>query len=209
MVEPIIKESFDLSIGERPIDKMDDFSFFKKKLQKIGSSFVRFMSGTNVLDTTSGFRAYSKSAAEQINVFTDYTYTLESIIQAGQKNMSIANVKIKVNPVKRKSRLVKSIPNYIFRSITTVFRVYVIYKPLKFLFYIGAISFIFGFSLGLRWIYLTFIIDDSARNYLPSLILASILIVIGFQTFILSIIGELFSINRKLLEDLKKILNNK
>ena len=207
LIDPIVKQSFDIAIGERPINQMTDFSYAKKKLQRIGSWFVRLMSGTNIPDTTSGFRAYSKSAAEQINIFTDYTYTLESIIQAGQKNMSIANVKIKVNPVKRKSRLVKSIPHYIFYSIITVFRVYIIYKPLKFFFFIGLILFFAGFCIGVRWLLLIYLFGDPGRTYIPSLILASILLIMGFQTIILSFLGELFSINRRLLEKIKSKLN--
>ncbi len=207
LVDPIINKSFDIVIGERPINQMSDFSYTKKKLQRIGSWFVRFMSGTNIPDATSGFRAYSRSAAEQINIFTDYTYTLESIIQAGQKNMSIANVKIKVNPVKRKSRLVKNIPHYIFQSIVTVFRVYIIYKPLKFFFIIGLLLFIAGFCIGVRWLLLIYFFGDPDRTYIPSLILASILLIMGFQTIILSFLGELFSINRRLLEKIKSKLN--
>jgi hypothetical protein len=157
------------------------------------------MSRTNIPDTTSGFRAYSRNAAKQLNVFTDYTYTLETIIQAGQKNMSIMSVDIKVNRVIRQSKLVKSMAQYIFKSILTIFRVYAIYKPSKFFLTIGSII----FFLGIRWLLLVYLIDDPNRTYLPSLILAATLLIIGFQTMALSFIGDLFSINRKLLEEIK------
>tara|TARA_B110000483_G_scaffold107200_1_gene130820 strand:+ start:6 stop:950 length:945 start_codon:yes stop_codon:yes gene_type:complete len=203
LVNPILKKEAEIVIGERPINEMKDFTYIKKRLQKIGSFVVRAMSRTNIPDTTSGFRAYSRNAAKQLNVFTDYTYTLETIIQAGQKNMSIISVDIKVNRVIRQSKLVKSMAQYIFKSVLTIFRVYAIYKPLKFFLTIGSIIFLLGFILGIRWLMLIYLIDDPNRTYLPSLILAAILLIIGFQTMVLSFIGDLFSINRKLLEETK------
>tara|TARA_B100000787_G_C16185481_1_gene294392 strand:+ start:1046 stop:1975 length:930 start_codon:yes stop_codon:yes gene_type:complete len=203
LVNPILNNEAEIVIGERPINEMKDFTYIKKRLQKIGSFVVRAMSRTNIPDTTSGFRAYSRNAAKQLNVFTDYTYTLETIIQAGQKNMSIMSVDIKVNRVIRKSKLVKSMAQYIFKSVLTIFRVYAIYKPLKFFLTIGSIIFLLGFILGIRWLMLIYLVDDPNRTYLPSLILAAILLIIGFQTMALSFIGDLFSINRKLLEEIK------
>lgn len=203
LVNPILNNEAEIVIGERPINEMKDFTYIKKRLQKIGSFVVRAMSRTNIPDTTSGFRAYSRNAAKQLNVFTDYTYTLETIIQAGQKNMSIISVDIKVNRVIRKSKLVKSMAQYIFKSVLTIFRVYAIYKPLKFFLTIGSIIFLLGFILGIRWLMLIYLVDDPNRTYLPSLILAAILLIIGFQTMALSFIGDLFSINRKLLEEIK------
>ena len=203
LVNPILNNEAEIVIGERPINEMKDFTYIKKRLQKIGSFVVRAMSRTNIPDTTSGFRAYSRNAAKQLNVFTDYTYTLETIIQAGQKNMSIISVDIKVNRVIRKSKLVKSMAQYIFKSVLTIFRVYAIYKPLKFFLTIGSIIFLLGFILGIRWLMLFYLVDDPNRTYLPSLILAAILLIIGFQTMALSFIGDLFSINRKLLEEIK------
>jgi glycosyltransferase involved in cell wall biosynthesis len=203
LVNPILNNEAEIVIGERPIDEMQDFTYIKKRLQKIGSFVVRAMSRTNIPDTTSGFRAYSRNAAKQLNVFTNYTYTLETIIQAGQKNMSIMSVDIKVNRVIRQSKLVKSMAQYIFKSILTIFRVYAIYKPSKFFLTIGSIIFLLGFILGIRWLLLVYLIDDPNRTYLPSLILAATLLIIGFQTMALSFIGDLFSINRKLLEEIK------
>ncbi len=203
LVNPILNNEAEIVIGERPINEMKDFTYIKKRLQKIGSFVVRAMSRTNIPDTTSGFRAYSRNAAKQLNVFTDYTYTLETIIQAGQKNMSIISVDIKVNRVIRKSKLVKSMAQYIFKSVLTIFRVYAIYKPSKFFLTIGSIIFLLGFILGIRWLMLIYLVDDPNRTYLPSLILAATLLIIGFQTMALSFIGDLFSINRKLLEETK------
>ena len=132
LTTPILEGRAEIVIGTRPIDQVEHFSPMKKFLQKFGSWVVRIASKTDIADTTSGFRALSREAARQIVVFTDYTYTLETIIQAGQKNMAIISVPIRVNPFLRPSRLIKSIFSYINRSIVTIFRIFVIYQPFKF-----------------------------------------------------------------------------
>ena len=200
IVRPILNNEADIVIGARPIDKMKDFSGLKKILQKIGSWFVRFISDTDVIDAPSGFRAYSAIAAAQLNVFNDYTYTLESIIQAGYKNLKIISVPIKVNRELRPSRLVKSIPSYIRKSLFTMIRISIIYRPFKFFLTPSLIFILIGFLLGLRFIY--FFSMNAGDGHIQSLILSSVFLITGFQMLLISFIADLIAANRKLIENL-------
>lgn len=201
LVLPIIQRRAELVIGSRPISTIEHFSPVKKLLQRLGSWVVRIASKTNVPDAPSGFRAISRAAAQQLMVFNDYTYTLETIIQAGQKNIGIASVPVRVNADLRPSRLVKSIPSYIKRSIVTIIRIFVIYRPFRFFGSIGVLLFGAGFLIGLRflWLYL----QGSGDGHIQSLILASVLLGMGFQTLLIAFVADLLSANRKLLEDIR------
>lgn len=201
LVDPILKNNAEFVIGARPIQTIEHFSPLKKILQKIGSLVVRLASKTNIPDAPSGFRAISRETAQKLIVFNDYTYTLETIIQAGQKNISITSVPIRVNEDLRPSRLVKSIPSYIKRSIITIIRIFVIYRPFRFFATIGMILFTFGFLIGFRFL-LKYLSGDGSGN-IQSLILASILLGMGFQTILIAFVADLLSANRKLLEDLR------
>lgn len=201
IVDPILKNNAEFVIGARPIQTIEHFSPLKKILQKIGSLVVRLASKTNIPDAPSGFRAISRETAQKLIVFNDYTYTLETIIQAGQKNISITSVPIRVNEDLRPSRLVKSIPSYIKRSIITIIRIFVIYRPFRFFATIGMILFTFGFLIGFRFL-LKYLSGDGSGN-IQSLILASILLGMGFQTILIAFVADLLSANRKLLEDLR------
>lgn len=201
LVAPILEHRAEMVIGERPISAIDHFSPIKKYLQKLGSWVVRVASNTNVPDAPSGFRAMSRATAQKLMVFNDYTYTLETIIQAGQKNITITSVAVRVNEDLRPSRLVKSISSYIKRSIITIVRIFVIYRPFRFFGAIGAMLFTSGFLLGVRFLY-KYITGDG-NGYIQSLILASILMGMGFQTILVAFITDLLSANRKLLEDLR------
>jgi len=172
-------------------------------LQKMGSWVVRAASNTDVADAPSGFRAMSRKAALQLNVFSQYTYTLETIIQAGQKGMAIVSVPIRTNGYLRPSRLMKSMRAYIQRSILTILRIFITYKPLRFFTLAGAVPFSLGTLIGLRWLYF-FIVEESTRTRIPSLILAAILILIGVQLLIFGIIADIVAVNRKLLEDIQQ-----
>lgn len=205
LVAPILAGSADFVVGERPIATIQDFSFSKKLLQKAGSWVVRAVSHTDIPDAPSGFRAMSRSCAGQLNVFSDYTYTLETIIQAGQKGMAITSVPVRVNREIRKSRLVKSIPGYIMRSAITILRIFVVYQPFKFFMAIGILLLVLGLALGLRFLYFYFV-TLTGGGHVQSLILASILLGMGFQTCLIAFIADLLSVNRKLLELIK--LNN-
>ncbi|MBN2618556.1 MAG: glycosyltransferase family 2 protein [Spirochaetales bacterium] len=201
LVEPIISGKADIVVGARPIADIDDFSFIKKKLQKLGSKVMRTISGTNVQDAPSGFRAFSREAAMRLNVYSEYTYTLETIIQAGAKNLNIVNVPIKTNGMTRPSRLFKSMTSYIRRSIKTMIWVRIIYKPFPFFFNKGLLSFIAGAILGLR--YLVFMFSGDGGGHTQSLILSSILILFGATMMLVAFLADLLAVNRKLLEDIK------
>ncbi len=201
LIEPILLEQAEIVVGARPILKIPHFSPIKKALQRLGSYVVRLASNTNIPDAPSGFRAFSREAALQINVFDNYTYTLETIIQAGQKGMAITSVPVRVNGDLRPSRLVKSTPIYILRSMTTILRIFMLYKPLRFFMIVGSIPFSLGFLLGVRW--LTFFFLGTERTRIPSLILTAILILIGFQLWVFGLIADLLAANRRLMEDIQ------
>jgi hypothetical protein len=159
------------------------------------------VSKTEISDAPSGFRAMSREAARRINVFNDYTYTLETIIQAGQKNIAITCVPIRVNGELRPSRLVKSIPSYVQRSIFTIGRIFVVYKAFRFFMSVGLASFSVGVLAGLRFLY--FYLTGSGSGHVQSLIFASILLGVGFQTMLTAFIADLLAVNRRLMEDVQ------
>lgn len=201
LVRPILGGQADIVIGARAISEISHFSLAKKLLEKIGSWVVRVTSRSEIPDAPSGFRAMSREAALRLNVFNDYTYTLETIIQAGQKNMGITSVPIRVNEYLRPSRLVKSIPNYIRKSIMTIFRIFVVYKPFRFFMSIGLVLSFMGFLIGLRFLYFYF--TREAAGHIQSLILASIFLGIGFQTMLVAFLADLQAVNRRLMEDVQ------
>ncbi len=199
LIEPIIYRQADIVVGARPIWKTKHFSLIKKLLQKFGSWVVRRASNTNIPDAPSGFRAFNREAALRFNVFNQYTYTLETIIQAGQKGMKIVSIPIRTNFVVRPSRLVKSNLSYVVRSLFTILRIFMLYRPLRFFFISGSLPFSLGVMLGIRW--LTFFFMGTERTRIPSLILAAILILIGFQLWMFGLVADLMAANRQLLED--------
>jgi glycosyltransferase involved in cell wall biosynthesis len=201
LVQPILAGEADMVIGDRRTDTIDHFSPLKKRLQRLGSAVVRRASGTNVADTTSGFRAYNREAALQMQVVSQFTYTLETIIQAGQKSIAITSVPIRTNAFLRPSRLMKSMRAYIQRSVLTIVRIFITYKPLRFFLWLGAFPFAAGVALGIRWIVLYN--EDPTRGREPSLILAAILILIGVQLWGMGIVADIIAVNRKLLEDIQ------
>jgi glycosyltransferase involved in cell wall biosynthesis len=200
LVTPVLAGEAEIVVGARPIDDIDDFSLVKKLLQKLGSWVVRRASNTDVADAPSGFRAISRDAAQRLNVFSDYTYTLETIIQAGQKGMIIKSVPIRTNGYLRPSRLVSSIPTYIKRSILTIVRIFITYRPLRFFATVGALVFLAGFLIGGRFAY--YYVVDGGEGHVQSLILASLLMSTGFVVLVTGILADLISVNRKLLEQI-------
>jgi glycosyltransferase involved in cell wall biosynthesis len=204
LVEPILRGEAQIVVGARPITEIEHFSPLKKGLQKLGSWVVRFASATEVADAPSGFRAISRDAALRLNVFSEYTYTLETIIQAGQKGIPIASVPIRTNGYLRPSRLMKSMRSYIQRSILTILRIFITYRPLRFFLWVGALPFLAGVLLGARWLWLYFFdFDISGRTHLPSLIAAAVCTLTGFLLWLLGLVGDLIAVNRKLLEDIQ------
>jgi len=199
LVKPIIEGRTDIVVGDRETHKLEHFSITKKFLQKLGSWIVRQVSNTDIPDATSGFRAYSKEAALKMNVISRFTYTLETIIQAGKKNIAIDHVQIRTNEPIRKSRLYSNMFSYIKRSISTIFRIYAMYEPLKIFFYIGGGVLSGGIIISLRFLY--FYLGGSGAGHVQSLILAAVLMIIGFQIIVIGLVADLISGNRRLLED--------
>lgn len=201
LIRPILKKKADITIGARPIDSIKHFSPVKKVLQKLGSFVMKKMSGADIADAPSGFRAFSREAAIRINIFDNYTYTMESIIQAQRKGLAILSVPIRVNGDRRPSRLVKNNFSYIFRSAKTMIRFFIIYHPFRFFTALASIFFILGLILGFR--YLHFFSLGDGKGHIQSLILCGLLITISFQTALLAVISDLLGINRKLIEDVQ------
>ncbi|MCR5521896.1 MAG: glycosyltransferase family 2 protein [Lachnospiraceae bacterium] len=201
IVAPIVEGKADYVIGERPIDETEHFSKMKKRLQHIGSWTVRIASGTDVPDAPSGFRAISREAALHMNVINNYTYTLETIIQAGHNRTAIANVKVRTNPETRPSRLFKSIPAYIKRSSATIIRAFMMYKPLKFFFIMGSVFLAGAFALGIR--YIVYMCLGEGAGHIQSLILTAILALMGFMAVLIGLLGDVIAANRKIIEDIQ------
>lgn len=200
LVRPILEGKADVVIGERPIDDTEHFSPLKKKLQHFGSWVVRKASKTDIPDAPSGFRAYSRDAAMHINVINDYTYTLETIVQAGRSRMGITSVPIRTNPELRKSRLFNSMWGYVKKSMLTILRALLWYKPLFVFSTLGTIPTVIGLGIGIRFLYFYFF-ANAGNGHVQSLILACTLIILGFITFMIGLLADVMSANRKLMED--------
>lgn len=201
IVRPIIEGKTDIVIGERPIDQTEHFSPLKKKLQHFGSWVVRIASDSDIPDAPSGFRAYSRETAMRLNVTNEYTYTLETIVQAGREKLAMTSIPIGTNAELRPSRLFTSMFGYIKKSMLTIIRAYVMYKPLKSFSIIGLVPFILGLALGVR--FLVYMIIGQATGHVQSLILASTLLMIGFMTWIIGLQADVISKNRQILEDIQ------
>lgn len=200
LVGPIIEKRADIVIGNRKIEEIKHFSFIKKRLQRTGSKVVKYLSGLDIPDATTGFRAYSKEAAIRLNVLSEFTYTLETIIAAGNKGIAIENIEVSTNPDLRKSRLFKSTPEYLLRSATTLLRAYTMYRPLKVFTRLGGMIFLAGFLLGLRFLYF-YMIHKGAAGHIQSLILSAVFLILGFQIMLLGMLADLIASNRRLIED--------
>jgi len=201
LVRPIIEKRADIVVGERPIEEIEDFSWIKKKLQRFGSWVVKKASKADIPDAPSGFRAYSRKAAMRINVNNEYTYTLETLVQAGRNKMAIMSVPIRTNPELRKSRLMNSIWGYIKKSGLTILRALLMYRPLMIFTCISGAFIAAGLILGIRYLYFYFIGDGG--GHIHSLILTMLLILIGVQALMLGFQADVISANRKLLEDMQ------
>ena len=201
LVKPILEHKAEYVIGARPISKTAHFSLAKKILQKIGSWVVRKASSTDIPDAPSGFRAMSRECAMQLNVYSEYTYTLETIIQAGQKNMAVTSVPIRTNEDLRPSKLLSSIPNYIKKSVVTIIRIFAVYRPFRFFGIIGGALLALGFIIGLRFLY--FYLAGEGDGHVQSVILSGILVGMGFSTLLVAFLADLLAANRKLLEEIR------
>lgn len=201
LVRPILEGKTDIVIGERPIDQTAHFSPLKKKLQHFGSWVVRKASNSNIPDAPSGFRAYSREAAMRLNVTNEYTYTLETIVQAGREKIAMESVPIRTNAELRPSRLFSSMFGYVKKSMVTIVRAFIMYKPLKFFTIVGMLPLLGGIGIGIR--YLVYCITGNSSGHIQSLILASILILVGFMTIVIGLQADIIAKNRSILEDIQ------
>ena len=211
LVIPIVEGRADIVVGARDIFSIKEFSPMKKLFQKIGSAVLRLLSSTAVDDAPSGFRAFSKQAAIRINVFDNYTYTMETLLQANAKGLKVISVPVRVNPMLRKSKLVKNIFDYIFKSMKTTIRMFIVYRPFRFFIAIASMLGFAGIALVIRFLY--FYLQGNGNGHIQSLIFAAVFLISAVQIGIIAILGDLLSINRKLIEDvqtrLKKLELNK
>lgn len=201
LVEPIVAGRAQIVIGARPIRELQQFSFLKKQLQRLGSAVVRMASRTSIPDAPSGFRAIHAEAALRLCVFSDYTYTLETIIQAGRKNIAITSVPVSVNDVTRPSRLVRSIPSYVRRSLLTIVRIFILYKPLRFFLCVGTLFLVPGLAIGAR--FLIKFLQGAGQGHVQSLILAAVLLVTAVVVYAAGVLADLVASNRVLLEEVR------
>jgi glycosyltransferase involved in cell wall biosynthesis len=200
LIEPILEGQAEMVIGERTGSGVGEFSPLKRRLQRLGSWTVRRLSGTSIRDAASGFRAFSRDAAMRLNVFTDFTATLETIIQAGKKNLAVCSVPIRTNPATRPSRLFRSMPQYLARSIASLIRISALYQPFRVLAILG-IGLILAGGVGI----LRFLVDYFAGHgsgKVQSLLLSAALVGMGFQGLLVALVADLIGANRRLLEEI-------
>ena len=200
LIAPLLQGEADVVIGDREVRDLAHMSATRKRLQWLGSWVVRQVSDTKVPDTTSGFRAYTREAALRMTIVSEFTYTLESIIQAGKRRMAIGHVPIRSNPRTRSSRLFSSVGTYIKASAATIIRIYAMYEPLKVFGLIGLVVFGGGLAVSLRFVYFYFV--GEGLGHVQSLIFAAVLLIVGFQIALIGLVADVISGNRKLLEDL-------
>ncbi len=199
LIAPILHGEADLVIGNRAPHRLQHFSILKRLLQYLGSWVVRGLSGTSVPDTTSGFRAFSRRAALRMNVVSDFTYTLETIIQAGKKQLFVTHVDIEANEVTRPSRLFRGMRSYVTRSIGTLIRIYALYNPLRVFALLGGVLLLAGGVIGARFTYYYF--TSGGSGHVQSLILAAVLLLAGFQAMLFGLMADLLASSRRMLED--------
>lgn len=198
LIQPILDGKADVVVGDRNTGKVAHFSRVKKLLQKVGSAVVKALSGVQVPDAVSGFRAYSRESLLQLNIVSPFSYTIEALIQAGKKHMAVASVPVETNEKTRESRLFSSIPKFIERQLSTIIRMYVMYQPLRVFFFIGVTLSIIGIIPIIRFLYFYFSGDGS--GHIQSLILGGTFTILGFISFLMALLADLMNFNRHLIE---------
>ncbi len=198
LVQPILKGEAELVVGDRNTQRVEHFSPIKKLLQNLGSRVVRNLSGVNVDDAVSGFRAISREAALRINIVSSFSYTTEMLIQAGKKQISVVAVPVKTNKKTRESRLFRNIPQFITQQLATMLRMYVMYRPLRFFFALGAVLTLIGMLPVLRFMYAYFTVGGA--GHIQSLVLGGTLLLMGFAAFIVGLVADIINFNRQLIE---------
>ncbi len=199
LVQPILVGRADIVVGDRGVTTVSEFTPLKRRLQQLGSWVVKVVSGVNTPDATSGFRALSREAALRTIILSEYSYTLESLIQAGARRMRVAYISISVNPKTRPSRLMRNIPEYILFSTATIIRAYTMYRPMRIFMFFGTIFLTAGLALGLRFLYFYF--TGEGMGHVQSLILMAVLLIVSFQVMLIGLVADLISFNRKILEE--------
>ncbi|GAB4483868.1 MAG: glycosyltransferase family 2 protein [Anaerolineales bacterium] len=207
LIQPILEKKADIVIGDRGVANHPEFPPLKRLLQKWGSQVLALTSGLDIPDATSGFRAYSREAALKTIVLSGYTYTLETLIQAGSKGLAVHYVPVRTNPKKRPSRLIRSLPEYLALSTITIIRSYAMYRALRFFTIIGGLFILSGLLLGVRFLIIHYILQTGAGN-LQSLLLMAVLLIIGFQILLIGLLADLIGFNRKILEEVLYRLRN-
>jgi glycosyltransferase involved in cell wall biosynthesis len=200
LIRPILESRADIVVGDRGVNSLQSFSPMKRLLQRAGSWVIARASGVDTPDATSGFRAISREAALRTLVLSEYSYTLETLIQAGARRMAVVYVPVRTNPQTRPSRLMRNIPHYMANSTATILRAYTMYRPLRVFTLIGSIVLFMGVLVGGRYVY--FILTGQAGGNVQSLILAAILMIVGFQILMIGLLADLIGFNRKILEEL-------
>jgi glycosyltransferase involved in cell wall biosynthesis len=201
LIDPILAHQADIVVGDRGVASLPSFSPLKRLLQRLGSWVIGQAAGTPTPDATSGFRAMSREAALHTIVLSEYSYTLETLIQAGSRRMSVSFVPVRTNPQTRPSRLMRSIPHYLTNSTATILRAYTMYRPLRVFTAAGALMMLVGFLLGLRFIYLNYIVGTGS-GLIQSVILAAVLLIVGIQVLLIGLLADLIGFNRKILEEI-------
>jgi len=199
LVEPILAGRAQLVVGDRGIKTQKSFSPFKRLLQLLGSGVVTFASGMNTPDATSGFRAISREAALRTLVFSNYSYTLETLIQAGTNRIAVEYVSVRTNPQTRPSRLMHNLSHFLAYQTATILRVYTMYRPLHVFSALSALMILGGLALGIR--YLFFLLNGQGTGHIQSVILAAVLWIVGFQVYLIGLVADLIGFNRKILEE--------
>lgn len=199
LVAPILAGEAELVIGDRQVAKQKVFSPFKRRMQVLGSRVMSFASGIRIPDATSGFRAMTRDTALHTLVLSSYSYTLETLIQAGSQRRRVKFIPIETNPPQRPSRLMRSVWDFIAHSSVTILRAYTMYRPLRVFFYAGSVFFVLGMALVIR--FLVFYFQGQGGGHVQSLVLAAVLLIIGFQTWLIGLVADLVSFNRKIMEE--------
>jgi glycosyltransferase involved in cell wall biosynthesis len=201
LLAPILSGVAQIVVGDRQVATLEHFAPLKRRLQVLGSKVVSLTSGLNIPDATSGFRAITREAALRTLVLSDYSYTLETLIQAGNSKIPVASVPVRTNPPTRPSRLIRTVNNYIRNSSVTILRSYTMYRPLRVFSVIGGAFVLGGLLLGARFVILRYILGLEV-NFLQSLILTAVLLIVGFQTWLIGLVADLIAFNRKMLEEI-------
>ena len=199
LVQPILEGQTDIVVGDRGVAALEHFSPFKRLLQRLGSWVVERAAGIPIPDATSGFRAFTREAALRLTVLGDYTYTLETLIQAGARRMAVVYVPVRTNPRTRQSRLIRNVPSFLAISAVTIIRFYTMYRPLRVFTMVGGLFVLGGLVLGARFLY--YFWQAAGAGHIQSLILAAILLIVGFQVCLIGLMADLVQMNRKMLEE--------